>query len=98
MRVSESTARFWFTARFVFWVALTLWCYVSWFYRTARRDGVGVAFLLLGGSFALIEVLLWADRRLRRRKGMRWVSRFYLTIVWVCVAVVLITGWWIVKS
>jgi hypothetical protein len=97
MHATDKSARFWFATRFVIWVLLVLWSLISHFQRAVERHGFASAVLLFAFIFLFVEFLLRADRRLRHRNGIPWVSRLYSGIAWATVAALLLALLLIVK-
>jgi hypothetical protein len=97
MRIPEPSASFWLTTRFVLWIALVLVSLIGHFQRAAQRHGFLGAVLLFAFVFLIIESLWRADRRLRHRNGIPWVSRLYGSIAWLTLATLAVAAWLIVN-
>jgi hypothetical protein len=92
----ERAGKFGFAARLGIYLLLLLWPLFHRFYRDTQEHGFVHALVLFAFIFLIVEILIRADRRLRHRKGIPWVSRLYYGIFLGCVAAVFISVWYIV--
>jgi len=95
--MSEKSERSWFATRFILWILLAFWTQVIRFQREAKQHGLLGAVLLFTFSILLIELLLRADRRLRHRRGVPWVSRLYGSMAWLTVVALVVAVWLITR-
>ena len=91
----EKIGKFGFTARLVIYLLLLSWPLLHRFYRDTQEHGFAHALILFASIFLIVEILIRADRKLRHRKGIPWVGRFYFGIFLVCVAALFISIWYI---
>ena len=92
----ERAGKFGFAARLGIYLLLLSWPLLHRFYRDTQEHGFVHALVLFAFIFLIVEILIRADRRLRHRKSIPWVSRLYYGVFLGCVAAVFISVWYIV--